>query len=83
MSEAASGPVRFSGTSDEVIDWPRANGVERVRVEYGDYGGVARGQGGSWRTVAQARRLLPAESMSVRPLIPPAAACSLLLHIAR
>ena len=44
MSEAASGPVRFTGTSDEVIDWLRANGVERVRVEYGDYGGIARGK---------------------------------------
>ena len=44
MSEAASGPVRFTGTSDEVIDWLRANGVERVRVEYVDYAGVARGK---------------------------------------
>ena len=44
MSEAASGPVRFAGTSDEVIGWLRANGVERVRVEYCDYGAVARGK---------------------------------------
>ena len=44
MSEAASGPMRFSGTSDEVIDWLRANGVQRVRIEYCDYGGVARGK---------------------------------------
>ena len=44
MSEAASGPVRFSGTSDEAIDWLRANGVARVRIEYCDYAGVARGK---------------------------------------
>ena len=44
MSEAATGPVRFTGTSEEVIDWLRANGVQRVRVEYCDYGGVARGK---------------------------------------
>ena len=42
MSEAATGPVRFTGTSDQVIDWLRANGVQRVRVEYCDYGGVSR-----------------------------------------
>ena len=44
MSEAATGPVRFTGTSDQVIDWLRANGVQRVRVEYCDYGGVSRGK---------------------------------------
>ena len=44
MSEAATGPVRFTGTSEEVIDWLRANGVQRVRIEYCDYGGVARGK---------------------------------------
>ena len=44
MSEAAGGPGRFSGTSDEVIDWLRAKGVQRVRIEYCDYGGVARGK---------------------------------------
>ncbi len=44
MSEAAGGPGRFSGTSDEVIDWLRARGVQRVRIEYCDYGGVARGK---------------------------------------
>ncbi len=44
MSEAATGPVRFTGTSDQVMDWLRANGVQRVRIEYCDYGGVARGK---------------------------------------
>ena len=61
------------------------------------YGGIWRdkvAQSGTFRhrqrlpsitlaTVAQARRVLRAESMSVRRLIPPAAARSLLLHIAR
>ena len=44
MSEAATGPVRFTGTCGEVIDWLRANNVQRVRIEYCDYGGVARGK---------------------------------------
>ena len=44
MSEAASGPVRFAGTGEEVIGWLRERGAQRVRVEYCDYGGVARGK---------------------------------------
>ena len=27
MSEGASGPVRFTGTGDEVIDWLQARGA--------------------------------------------------------
>jgi glutamine synthetase len=44
MSEVASTAVRFTGAENEVIDWLRANNVERVRVEWCDYGGIARGK---------------------------------------
>ena len=51
MSEAATGPVRFTGTSDQVIDWLQANGVQRVRVEYCDYGGRLPRQGDGRRAL--------------------------------
>ena len=44
MSEVAGTAVRFTGTEDQVIAWLRANDVARVRVEYCDYGGIARGK---------------------------------------
>ncbi len=44
MSEATTGPVRFTGDESEVMAWLRAQNVARVRVEYCDFGGVARGK---------------------------------------
>ncbi len=44
MSQVEGGPVRFEGGENDVFEWLRANDVARVRVEYCDYGGIARGK---------------------------------------
>lgn len=44
MSDGSSGPVCFEGNEADAIAWLRANDVERVRIEWIDYGGVSRGK---------------------------------------
>ena len=44
MSSGSDWPVLFSGGEDEVMAWLRGHGVERIRVEYMDFGGLARGK---------------------------------------
>lgn len=44
MSLGSSGPVRFDGNGSEAMEWLRANDIERVRLEWIDYGGVSRGK---------------------------------------
>lgn len=44
MSEETGDASRFTGADDRVIEWLRNEGVARVRLEYCDYGGVARGK---------------------------------------
>ncbi len=44
MSAGEEWPIQFSGGEDEVMPWLRGHGVERIRVEYSDFGGIARGK---------------------------------------
>lgn len=44
MGNGSGAATRFSGDATDVMDWLRANGVERLRVEWADFGGVARGK---------------------------------------
>ena len=44
MSATEDWPVYFSGENDEIMPWLRSHGIERIRVEYSDFGGVARGK---------------------------------------
>ena len=44
MSATEDWPVYFSGENDEIMPWLRRHGIERIRVEYSDFGGVARGK---------------------------------------
>ncbi|MBI07275.1 MAG: hypothetical protein CMM54_09880 [Rhodospirillaceae bacterium] len=37
-------PVFFTGGEEDVMAWLRGSGVERIRVEYTDYAGIARGK---------------------------------------
>ena len=44
MSAGSDWPVFFSGGEDDVMDWLRAHNVERIRAEYSDFNGIARGK---------------------------------------
>jgi len=44
MSVGSSKIIRFGGDETDVMDWLQANDVERVRVEWVDYGGISRGK---------------------------------------
>ena len=37
-------PVFFTGGEEDVMAWLRDSGVERIRVDYTDYAGIARGK---------------------------------------
>jgi len=44
MSTEDEWPVLFSGDEGEVMDWLRENNVERIRAEFSDFNGIARGK---------------------------------------
>jgi len=44
MSAGGEWPVHFSGGEDEVMAWLRSHSVERIRTEYSDFNGIARGK---------------------------------------
>ena len=37
-------PIHFTGSEGDVMKWLHDHSIERVRVEYTDFGGVARGK---------------------------------------
>ena len=44
MSAEGDWPVLFSGGEEEVMAWLRGHNVERIRAEYSDFNGIARGK---------------------------------------
>lgn len=44
MSAGEEWPILFNGGKGEVLAWLRGHGIERIRVECMDFGGVARGK---------------------------------------
>jgi glutamine synthetase len=44
MSADGEWPVHFSGGKDDVMAWLRSHNVERIRAEYTDFNGIARGK---------------------------------------
>jgi len=44
MSAGGEWPVLFNGGEDEVMAWLRGHNVERIRAEYSDFNGIARGK---------------------------------------